>query len=96
MSGTILKAHGRAVGMPSDSDRGNSEVGHNAMGWRACFSSREPLLSVKPLLQGVSSNHKNWNEIIDYLQNTNGTMHLVGLISDGNVHSHINHLKGVS
>ena len=92
--GTILKAHGRAVGMPSDSDMGNSEVGHNAMGCGRVFEQGASLVS-EAIISGSIFKSQNWNEIIDYLQNTNGTMHLIGLISDGNVHSHINHLKAL-
>lgn len=85
-----LKAHGTAVGMPSDGDMGNSEVGHNALGAGRIFSQGAKLVS-DALESGEIFQGKSWTEILDKTSN-NGTLHLIGMISDGNVHSHIDHL----
>jgi 2,3-bisphosphoglycerate-independent phosphoglycerate mutase len=85
-----LKAHGKAVGLPSDDDMGNSEVGHNAMGCGRVFSQGAALVS-KSIETGAIWQGKAWKEVAA----TKGTLHFIGLFSDGNVHSHINHLKAM-
>ncbi len=91
---TELKAHGRAVGMPSDEDMGNSEVGHNAMGCGRVFAQGaklvEDAIESKSMFAG-----KIWKEIIANCKAKNSTLHFLGLFSDGNVHSNINHLKAM-
>ncbi len=85
-----LKAHGLAVGMPSDGDMGNSEVGHNALGAGRIFSQGAKL--VRDALQsGEIFKGRAWTKILGKTDN-GGTLHLLGMISDGNVHSHIDHL----
>jgi len=96
---TKLKAHGTAVGLPSDDDMGNSEVGHNAMGCGRVFSQGAALVS-KSLETGAMFTGAAWKEITGNLQNKtqNGrapTLHFIGLFSDGNVHSHLDHLKAM-
>jgi 2,3-bisphosphoglycerate-independent phosphoglycerate mutase len=85
-----LKAHGKAVGLPSDDDMGNSEVGHNAMGCGRVFNQGAALVSASigtgALWQGTA-----WKEVAA----TKGTLHFSGLFSDGNVHSHLDHLKAM-
>lgn len=87
---TRLKAHGTAVGLPSDEDMGNSEVGHNALGAGRIFAQGAKLVR-EALQSGTAFTSKAWQEV---LQRTakGGTLHLIGLISDGNVHSHVDHL----
>lgn len=85
---TQLKAHGRAVGMPSDDDMGNSEVGHNAIGAGRVFD-QGALLVKKSVESGRMFEGPVWHELIDYVQQNQGTLHFIGLLSDGNVHSHI-------
>ncbi len=86
---TLINAHGTYVGLPSDEDMGNSEVGHNAMGCGQIYSQGAKLVN-----EAINSkeifNCKTWIELINYCKNN--TLHLIGLLSDGNVHSNINHL----
>lgn len=87
---TQLKAHGPAVGLPSEDDMGNSEVGHNAIGAGRVFAQGAKLVN-KSIQLGEIFKSKTWKNIIDRGKN-NGTVHFIGLLSDGNVHSHIDHL----
>lgn len=87
---TIIKASGLAVGLPTDGDMGNSEVGHNAIGCGQIYSQGAKLVN-ENIESGEIFNSKTWNELVDYCKDS-GTMHFLGLLSDGNVHSHINHL----
>lgn len=83
---TTLKAHGRAVGMPSDDDMGNSEVGHNAIGSGRVFD-QGALLVKNAVASGAMFEGQEWQNLTNSLDNN--TLHLIGLLSDGNVHSHI-------
>lgn len=87
---TFIKAHGTAVGMPSDNDMGNSEVGHNAMGCGQIYSQGAKLVD-EAIKNGDIFKSKTWKELVDNCKDNN-TMHFIGLLSDGNVHSNINHL----
>ncbi|MDR0411575.1 MAG: 2,3-bisphosphoglycerate-independent phosphoglycerate mutase [Treponema sp.] len=87
---TRLKAHGKAVGLPSDDDMGNSEVGHNAMGCGRVFNQGAALAS-NSIATGAMWNGQAWKDAAA----TKGTLHFLGLFSDGNVHSHIDHLKAM-
>jgi 2,3-bisphosphoglycerate-independent phosphoglycerate mutase len=89
---TKLKAHGTAVGLPSDDDMGNSEVGHNAMGCGRVFNQGAALVS-KSIETGAMFEGTAWKEAVS--NNKNGTLHFLGLFSDGNVHSHMDHLKAM-
>ena len=89
-----LKAHGTAVGLPSDDDMGNSEVGHNALGAGQVFAQGAKLVS-QSIESGKMFASQTWNEIISNVKSNNGTLHFIGLFSDGNVHSHIDHLKAM-
>ncbi|MCL2176235.1 MAG: 2,3-bisphosphoglycerate-independent phosphoglycerate mutase [Treponema sp.] len=91
---TKLKAHGTAVGLPSDEDMGNSEVGHNAMGCGRVFSQGAALVS-KSLETGLMFQGAAWKDITSNVIKSSGTLHFLGLFSDGNVHSHLNHLKAM-
>ncbi|MCZ7591941.1 MAG: 2,3-bisphosphoglycerate-independent phosphoglycerate mutase [Kiritimatiellae bacterium] len=88
---TELKAHGRAVGMPTDEDMGNSEVGHNAIGAGRVFhqgaSLVENAINSRALFEGDV-----WKELVGNVTRHHSQLHLLGLLSDGNVHSHIRHL----
>jgi len=85
-----LKAHGRAVGLPSDEDMGNSEVGHNALGAGRIFD-QGALLVNKAIASGRLFETPIWKRLVDRAR-SGGTLHFLGLLSDGNVHSHIEHL----
>jgi 2,3-bisphosphoglycerate-independent phosphoglycerate mutase len=91
---TTLLAHGKAVGMPSDADMGNSEVGHNALGAGQVFSQGAALVS-DAIASGSLFEGQAWQEIVANVRERGSTLHLIGLFSDGNVHSHIDHLKAL-
>ncbi len=88
---TRLKAHGTAVGLPSDDDMGNSEVGHNALGCGQIYSQGAKLVN-ESIASGKLFNSEAWNQIIDNVKKNNSTLHLMGLLSDGNVHSNVEHV----
>ena len=92
--GTKLKAHGVAVGLPTDGDMGNSEVGHNAMGCGRVFAQGAKLVN-KSITSGAIFEGATWNKITQNVKSGGGTMHFIGLLSDGNVHSHIEQLKSL-
>lgn len=90
-----LRAHGRAVGMPSDEDMGNSEVGHNALGAGRVFDQGATL--VQQAIQSNSLYEGNcWKKALAQTLTHQTTLHFIGLLSDGNVHAHINHLLDMS
>lgn len=91
---TRLKAHGKAVGLPSDDDMGNSEVGHNAIGCGRVFNQGAALVT-KSIAAGAIFEGKAWKEIVENAKKTGGALHFIGLFSDGNVHSHLDHLKAM-
>ncbi|MDD4095055.1 MAG: 2,3-bisphosphoglycerate-independent phosphoglycerate mutase [Oscillospiraceae bacterium] len=85
-----LKAHGTAVGLPSDDDMGNSEVGHNAIGAGQVYSQGAKLVTESLATKAMFDNVV-WKELIAGAVQGR-TLHFIGLLSDGNVHSHIDHL----
>ena len=89
--GTSLAAHGRAVGMPSDADMGNSEVGHNALGAGRIFDQGAKLVDAA-LRSGTAFRGEVWREAVARVGSSGESLHFIGLLSDGNVHSHIDHL----
>jgi 2,3-bisphosphoglycerate-independent phosphoglycerate mutase len=91
---TKLAAHGTAVGMPSDADMGNSEVGHNALGAGRVFDQGAKLVQ-EAIASGAMFTDRGWNEIVANALAKKSVLHFLGLFSDGNVHSHIDHLKAM-
>ena len=90
-----LRAHGTAVGMPSDDDMGNSEVGHNAIGAGQVYAQGAALVA-NAIASGDIWRGEAWQQIVaGAKRNVDGTLHFIGLFSDGNVHSHIDHLKAM-
>ena len=89
-----LKAHGTAVGLPSDDDMGNSEVGHNALGAGQVFAQGAKLVS-NSIESGKMFVSDTWQTIVNNVKTSGGVLHFLGLFSDGNVHSHIDHLKAM-
>ena len=93
-----LRAHGTAVGMPSDEDMGNSEVGHNAIGAGQVYSQGAALVA-DAIASGTLWQGEAWQQIVAGAKAGSngkpGTLHFIGLFSDGNVHSHIDHLKAM-
>jgi 2,3-bisphosphoglycerate-independent phosphoglycerate mutase len=89
-----LRAHGTAVGMPSDDDMGNSEVGHNAIGAGQVYSQGAALVA-NAIADGSIWQGQAWQQIVAGAKAGRGVIHFIGLFSDGNVHSHIDHLKAM-
>ena len=89
-----LRAHGTSVGMPSDDDMGNSEVGHNAIGAGQVYAQGAALVS-NAIGSGDIWQGSAWQEIVAGAKAGRGVIHFIGLFSDGNVHSHIDHLKAM-
>jgi 2,3-bisphosphoglycerate-independent phosphoglycerate mutase len=89
-----LKAHGIAVGLPSDEDMGNSEVGHNAIGCGRVFAQGASLVS-DAISSGAMFRGAVWKAQIANCRSHNTPLHFIGLFSDGNVHSHVDHLKAM-
>lgn len=89
-----LRAHGTAVGLPSDDDMGNSEVGHNALGSGQVFAQGAKLVS-NSIETGKMFTSDTWQTLVNGVKTNGSTLHFLGLFSDGNVHSHIDHLKAM-
>ena len=89
-----IAAHGTAVGMPSDKDMGNSEVGHNAIGAGRVFDQGAKLVA-NAIADGSMFLDDGWKTVAGNALEKGTTLHLMGLFPDGNVHSHIDHLKAM-
>ncbi len=93
-----LRAHGTAVGMPSDDDMGNSEVGHNAIGAGQVYAQGAALVA-NAIADGAIWAGEAWQQVVAGAKaganGKEGVLHFIGLFSDGNVHSHIDHLKAM-
>src|ERR1051326_7482245 len=88
-----LRAHGKAVGLPSDDDMGNSEVGHNALGAGKVYDQGAKLVG-RAIASGALFEGAAWKRTIARGV-AGGAVHFLGLLSDGNVHSHIDHLEAL-
>ncbi|HEX3478861.1 MAG TPA: 2,3-bisphosphoglycerate-independent phosphoglycerate mutase [Kofleriaceae bacterium] len=88
-----LRAHGKAVGLPSDDDMGNSEVGHNALGAGKVYA-QGALLVGRAIDSGALFQSPVWRDVVARGA-AGGAIHFLGLLSDGNVHSHISHLEAL-
>ena len=89
-----LRAHGTAVGLPSDDDMGNSEVGHNALG-AGVVHAQGALLVGRAIASGALFEGATWRALVERCRKHQSTLHFIGLLSDGNVHSHIDHLEAL-
>ncbi|HUQ05043.1 MAG TPA: 2,3-bisphosphoglycerate-independent phosphoglycerate mutase [Kofleriaceae bacterium] len=89
-----LRAHGTSVGLPSDDDMGNSEVGHNALG-AGVVHAQGALLVGRAIASGALFEGATWRELIERCRRNGTALHFLGLLSDGNVHSHIDHLEAM-
>jgi 2,3-bisphosphoglycerate-independent phosphoglycerate mutase len=89
-----LRAHGTSVGLPSDADMGNSEVGHNALGAGRVFDQGAKLVN-KAIAEGSIFEAEVWKKIGRRCVDDGGALHLIGLLSDGNVHSHQDQLHAL-
>ena len=92
-SSAQLLTHEENVGLPSG-QMGNSEVGHINIGaGRIVF---QDLLKINNSIEsGEFSKKENFIDIINYIKKSKKNVHLIGLLSDGGVHSHISHLKEI-
>ena len=92
-SSAQLLTHEENVGLPSG-QMGNSEVGHINIGaGRIVF---QDLLKINNSIEsGEFSRKENFIDIINYIKKSKKNVHLIGLLSDGGVHSHISHLKEI-
>jgi 2,3-bisphosphoglycerate-independent phosphoglycerate mutase len=88
-----LRAHGAAVGLPSEGDMGNSEVGHNALGCGRVYDQGAKLVE-QALATGRLFEGSTWADVTARA-GAGGAVHFIGLLSDGNVHSHIEHLEAL-
>ena len=86
---TELLAHGLAVGLPTNGDMGNSEVGHNALGAGRIFAQGAKLVN-KAIEDRSIYQSAAWQSVV--AAGEGATVHFLGLHSDGNVHSHTDHL----
>jgi len=91
---TSLAAHGQAVGMPSDNDMGNSEVGHNALGAGRVFDQGAKLVE-HSIANGTLFEGEVWPWLLKPCVSEGKALHFIGLLSDGNVHSHQDHLHAL-
>ena len=88
-----LRAHGTAVGLPSDADIGNSEVGHNIMGAGRVFD--QGAKCVDQAIETGALYDGYWKTLVKRVRAGGGALHFMGLLSDGNVHSHEAHLHAL-
>ncbi len=90
---SILEASGKAVGLP-EGQMGTSEVGHMNLG-----SGRVAMQPLEAITASIESKELNdnveLNKIINHVKENNSNLHIFGLLSDGGVHSHINHLLAI-
>ena len=86
---SILQASGKAVGLP-EGQMGTSEVGHMNLG-----SGRVAMQPLENITAAIGSKefyqNKNILDVFNHVKENNSTLHIFGLLSDGGVHSHINH-----
>ena len=90
---TLIQASGADVGLPDD-QMGNSEVGHLTIG--AGRIIRQELVRIgQAVRDGSIGANPELNALADRLLSSGGCLHLIGLCSDGGVHSHVDHLGGL-
>ncbi|XP_056172492.1 2,3-bisphosphoglycerate-independent phosphoglycerate mutase [Syzygium oleosum] len=86
----LVRAHGTAVGLPTEDDMGNSEVGHNALGAGRIFAQGAKLVD-SALASGKIYDGEGFNYIKESFATS--TLHLIGLLSDGGVHSRLDQVQ---
>lgn len=87
---SLLEASGEAVGLPAG-QFGNSEVCHETIGLGKKIKQKITIINEDVTSKNIIENTK-FNEMIEYIKNNNSTLHLMGLLSDGGVHSHIDYM----
>ncbi|MBB5621267.1 2,3-bisphosphoglycerate-independent phosphoglycerate mutase [Pedobacter cryoconitis] len=88
-----LEASGEAVGLPAG-QMGNSEVGHMNLGAGRVVYQELGRIN-KAISDGSIQTNQTLVDAFDYAKKNNKAVHFIGLVSDGGVHAHINHLKGL-
>ncbi|MDZ8120074.1 2,3-bisphosphoglycerate-independent phosphoglycerate mutase [Pontiella sp. NLcol2] len=91
---TEVAAHGRAAGLPDDGDMGNSEVGHNAIGCGRVFDQGAALVR-NAINTGSMYEGEVWKKVTGNVKDKDSTLHFLGLCSDGNVHSNLEHFEAM-
>jgi 2,3-bisphosphoglycerate-independent phosphoglycerate mutase len=91
---TTLVTCGEAVGLPAG-QMGNSEVGHLNLGAGRIVYQELERINVA-IRSGEFEKNQTLLNAIQYAKNNGKPLHLIGLVSDGGVHSHINHLKAIT
>ena len=90
---TLIEASGSHVGLP-EGQMGNSEVGHLTIGSGRVI--RQELVRIgQAVASGSINQNPALNQLADGLLQNGGRLHLLGLVSDGGVHSHVKHLAGL-
>jgi 2,3-bisphosphoglycerate-independent phosphoglycerate mutase len=90
---SLLQTYGEAVGLP-EGQMGNSEVGHMNLGaGRIVYQELQRIN--KSITDGLLQNNKTLVHTFEHAKKNNTALHLIGLVSNGGVHSHINHLKAL-
>jgi 2,3-bisphosphoglycerate-independent phosphoglycerate mutase len=87
---SLIKTHGPAVGLP-EGQMGNSEVGHMTIG-----SGRIIYQDLERISHAVIDGTLEKNTLFLEMKQGSGSFHIIGLCSDGGVHSHINHITGIA
>ena len=90
---SLLEASGNMVGLPKG-QMGNSEVGHTNIGAGRIVYQPLELINNMVKTKKIFDN-ENINEVINHVKENNSKLHILGLLSDGGIHSHINHLFGI-
>ena len=90
---TLLKASGESVGLPAG-QMGNSEVGHLTLG-SGRVNWQDLMRINKDIESGEFANNPNLIKAFKHAQNNKSNLHIMGLLSNGGVHSHINHLYAI-
>ncbi len=89
---TVLAAHGKHVGLPGEKDLGGSEVGHLTMGAGIIVDQGSTIIN-DAIQDGTFYERPVLRECMQSARK--GALHLIGLLSDGNVHSHLSHFIAV-
>lgn len=87
---TLISTHGLSVGLPQG-QMGNSEVGHMTIG-----SGRVLYQDLVKISKALDDGSLEQNDTLNQLFSKSDTLHLIGLMSDGGVHSHIDHIIGIA
>jgi len=90
---SLLHASGTLVGLP-EGQMGNSEVGHTNIGTGRIVYQPLELISNSIRNKEIYDN-ENINEVLNHVNKNSSKLHILGLLSDGGIHSHINHLFGL-